>query len=181
MGRKGKISSYDHWFKKYSVEIDWDWRLLAALSYQESKFNPFVESKKGAYGLMQIMPETAVYMGVDTIEHPENNIRAGVKLIKWLQKQINDENILERERLKFILAAYNAGIGRINDCRNFAYLYGKNPDIWEEVKLVIPLMANPVDYGEYMRYGKFSGNETIRFVDEILERYDRYAGIAVKD
>ena len=177
-GRKGRISSYDHWFKQYSKEIGWDWRLLAAISYQESKFNPAVESKRGAYGLMQVMPNTAAYVGVDNIEHPENNIRAGVKLIKWIQRQISKENIPEEEQLKFILSVYNAGIGRVEDCRNFARSQGKNPDIWDEVKEVIPLMSKPEHYeGEYIQRGKFNGKETLRYVDDVLAHYDRYKNI----
>lgn len=177
-GRKGKISPYDHWFKKYSTDIKWDWRLLAALSYQESKFNPAVESRRGAYGLMQIMPQTADYIGIDSIEHPENNIRAGVKLLKWLQRQIDKEDIPEEEQLKFLLSAYNAGIGRVEDCRNFARSQGKNPNKWDEVKTVIPLMDDPEYYNsEYIKRGKFRGGETIRFVDEILERYQHYKNL----
>ncbi|MDR1055600.1 MAG: transglycosylase SLT domain-containing protein [Prevotellaceae bacterium] len=177
-GSKGRISPYDHWFKRYSAEIGWDWRLLAALSYQESKFNPEVESRCGAYGLMQVMPETAMYIGVDSIEHPENNIRAGVKLIKWLQRQLEKEEIPEEEQLKFVLSAYNAGIGRVEDCRNFAYSQGKSPDIWDEVKKVVPLMSKPEYYeGEYIRRGKFRGDETLRFVDEVLGRYQHYKNL----
>jgi membrane-bound lytic murein transglycosylase F len=178
LGTKGQLSPYDHWFKKYSSEIGWDWRLLAALSCQESRFDPSVESRCGAYGLMQIMPETAAYMGVDDIEHPENNIGAGVKLIKWLQRQIEKEDIPEEEQLKFILSAYNAGMGRIEDCRNLARSQGKDIGKWDEVKLVIPLMSDPDHYqSEYIKFGKFKGDETVRFVDEILDRYQHYQNL----
>lgn len=179
MGQKGSISYYDHLFKKYSAEIDWDWRLLASLSYQESRFDPAVKSRKGAYGLMQVMPKTAAYLGVNNIEHPENNIKAGVKLISWLKKQFDKDNsISEEEKLKFLLSAYNAGIGRIEDCRNFALSQGKNPSIWDDVRVVVPLMEEREHYeGDYIQRGKFKGDETIRFVDEVLERYEHYKNL----
>ena len=177
-GKKGKISSYDHWFKKYSAEIGWDWRLLAAICYQESRFNPQVESPRGAYGLMQLMPETAEYIGVTDIEHPENNIRAGVKLIKWLQRQIDKREIPEEERLSFILSAYNAGLGRIEDCRSLARSLGKDPDKWDDIVEIIPLINEPEYYqSEFIRHGKFKGVETLDYVNQVLDRYQHYKDI----
>ena len=87
-------------------KIEWDWRLLASLIYQESGFDHSVESWMGARGLMQLMPSTAAEFGLDSISSPEMNIRAGVKYLSWLDKQFEHKVPVKDERKKFVLAAY---------------------------------------------------------------------------
>ncbi|PLX10066.1 MAG: lytic transglycosylase F [Marinilabiliales bacterium] len=105
----GKISKYDKYFKMYSKIVDWDWRLLASLVYQESRFDSEAESWAGAFGLMQLMPATAERFGVDTSSTAEQNILAGVKFLKWLDEKLQDRIKDKDERILFVLASYNAG------------------------------------------------------------------------
>ena len=169
------LSPYDKLFKQYSREIDWDWRLLASLVYQESMFRPNVRSRHGAAGLMQIMPQTAASLGVENIDNPEENIRAGVKLIARLYKLAERDSIPHDERINFVLAAYNAGYGRIEDCRAIAVSQGLNPDVWSEVNSIIPMMRNPSsEQLKLMPRGRFNGMETMNFVDAVQKRYNQY-------
>ena len=116
--------------KKYSEEIGWDWKLIASLMYQESRFQPNVRSWAGAFGLMQFMPATASRFGIGPNSSNEQQIRAGVKFLMWLEEKF--DNIEDRdEKIKFTLAAYNVGLGHIIDARNLAEKNGSNPDNWD--------------------------------------------------
>lgn len=174
--QSGKISPYDALFKKYSKLIDWDWRLLASLVYQESKFSPQIESWAGAYGLMQLMPSTAERFGVSKKSSPSVQIKGGVKFIKWLDRQLTDSILEKDERIKFILAAYNAGLGHIWDARRLAQANGKNPNKWtDEVDFFILNKSNPQYYNkELVKYGYLRGQETYDYVNKIIKRYKLY-------
>ncbi|MFW5835641.1 MAG: transglycosylase SLT domain-containing protein [bacterium] len=175
----GRISAFDDLIKKYSEEIDWDWRLLASMIYQESRFRREAESWAGAKGLMQVMPNTARRFGVRNISDPEENIRAGVRYIGWLD-DILEERITEKEeRIKFILASYNVGLGHILDARALARKYEKDPDRWtESVDYYILNKSNP-DYflDPVVRHGYARGHEPFNYVEEILNRYEHYKNI----
>jgi len=176
----GKVSRYDEYIKKYSKEIDWDWRLLASLIYQESRFNPNVKSWAGAYGLMQLMPTTANRFGVSKQSSPEKHIKAGVDFIKWLDKRFENRGITDdEEKIKFILASYNVGLGHILDARRLAEKNGKNPDKWENhVDEYILKKSNPKYYKDpVVKYGYCRGSETYNYVYEILDRYEHYKNI----
>lgn len=175
--KNGKLSVFDEQIKSESNFINWDWRLLASLIYQESKFNPTVKSESGAYGLMQFMPVTAEHMGIDHEASPSVQLRSGARYIKMLEKYIEDLKIPEKERLKFVLAAYNAGYGHIIDARNLAKKYGKDPNVWDNN--VAFFIQNKVEFynDTIVRYGYLRGSETYRYVNEILERYDHYKNI----
>ena len=142
--RGGKISKYDKEIRRYSAQINWDWLLLASLIYQESRFNHSVVSWAGAFGLMQLMPSTASTYGVGSSSPPGDNIAAGVKFIKWLDKQLPKEINDSNERVKFVLASYNIGLGHILDARNLAKKYGRNPNVWfDNVEYFLLQKANP--------------------------------------
>jgi Predicted soluble lytic transglycosylase fused to an ABC-type amino acid-binding protein len=176
MYSKNALSPYDDIIKEHARSIGWDWRLLASLIYQESMFRMGVSSSRGAVGLMQIRPSIAKKYGVDlnNMYDPSENIRAGSSLLRTLGRLL-DGDLQEEERVKFILAAYNAGIERIKDCRNFAASQGKNPNSWEEVAQAIPLMREEAHYNsDDIQLGRFKGDETLRFVEGILERYHLY-------
>lgn len=175
--REGKISVFDDLFKKYAKEIDWDWRLLASLAYTESNFDPTVVSWAGAQGLMQLMPSTARAMGVPEgqEENAEESIKGAVKYIKLTTKSLNvipDPN----ERIKFVLAAYNAGLGHVYDAMALAEKYGKNKYVWENnVEDFILLKSNEEYYNDpVVKNGYFRGVETFTFVREILSRFNVY-------
>jgi len=176
--RYSSLSPYDNMIKQHAKQLGWDWCLLAALICQESRFHPGLESPRGAYGLMQVMPATAKYFGVDSIEDPVNNMKAGIKMLLYSKKYLQLDSLDEVNRYKFMLAAYNAGCGRINDCRTFAASQGKNPDDWDEVAEIIPLMRHEVHYsGEVVQLGRFKGTETLNYVREVWERYENYRNL----
>jgi len=174
---QGRLSIFDEEIKSESNLINWDWRLLASLIYQESKFNPTVKSESGAYGLMQFMPTTSEYFGIDNDASPNLQLKMGARYLKMLEKYMADIRIPEKERLKFVLAAYNAGFGHIIDARNLARKYGKDPNVWDNN--VAFFIQNKVEFynDSVVRHGYLRGTETYRYVNEILERYDRYKNI----
>ena len=124
------ISPYDELIKKYAAELGWDWRMLAAVVYQESKFSINSQSHRGAQGLMQVMPQTGRKYGIDNLVDPENNLIAGTSHLKRLQKMLSGKGLSQDELIKFTLASYNAGEGRIMDCRNLAAAQGLDNGVW---------------------------------------------------
>jgi len=178
----GKISPYDESFRRYSRLIDWDWRLLASLVYQESRFDPTVESWAGAYGLMQLMPSTAARYGVTRASPPDRNIEAGVKFLRWLESVFEDKVKEPEERMKFVLAAYNVGVGHVLDARRLAGKFGKNPSMWDDnVDFYLLNKSLPKYYRDpVLEYGYCRGEEPYRFVREILERYEHYLNITME-
>lgn len=177
--RKGIISGFDEVIKSKSRQIGWDWRLLASLIYQESQFNPYAKAWTGAFGLMQLMPYNAGKYGLDSIVSIPNQVQAGVNYIKELDRIFSPFIREPNEKIKFILAAYNAGIGQIIDARNLARKYGKNPYIWENnVDTFILLKSNPKYYLDPVTsFGYCRGIETYEFVPEVLKRYEHYRNI----
>ncbi|MFP4620350.1 MAG: transporter substrate-binding domain-containing protein [Bacteroidales bacterium] len=175
----GKISPYDDLIKEYSEELDWDWRLLASLIFQESRFSPTARSWAGAYGLMQLMPSVIRRFGVSNKSSPGQNIRGGVNFLKWLEEQINKRGIKdEEERIKFVLASYNVGLGHVLDARRLTEKYDGSPDKWENVKEYILKKSNPEYYkDEVVYYGYARGIETYNYVEQILDRYEHYKNI----
>jgi len=176
---KGAISPYDHLFKKFAKEIAWDWKLLAAVAYHESKFDSTQVSWAGAMGIMQLMPRTAASFGLNrrTVFNPEKNIEAGVQYIKSLNLtfgRIEDKE----ERIKFILAAYNSGPAHIIDAMALAEKYGKNPYIWfNNVEYYVEKKGEPQYYNDpVVKYGRFRGKVTIGYVIKTLDTYHRYSG-----
>lgn len=179
----GKVSQWDDLIKKYSILIKWDWRLLASLMYQESRFVPDVVSKAGAYGLMQIMPETGKNFGIDIKASPDNNIRAGIEYINWLHEIFDPMIPDETERTKFILAAYNAGPGHILDAMKLAGKNGKDPHIWTgNVEDWLQKKSDPKYYSDSLvKNGFFRGKESIAFVNQVLNRYEHYKNIVTEN
>ena len=174
----GKISVYDDLFKRYSKEIDWDWKILAAQAYTESRFDTTVVSWAGAKGLMQIMPRTATANGLslDKIANPELNIKTAVKVIKSLDKSLQKYVSNPIERQKFVLAAYNSGLAHILDAIALAKKYGKKPDIWNDnVREAVLMKARPEFYNDpVVKYGYFRGTQTVEYVDKVIKIYNLY-------
>jgi membrane-bound lytic murein transglycosylase F len=179
----GKVSPWDNIIKVFSDSIKWDWRLLASLICQESRFIPDVESRAGAYGLMQIMPETGKNFGIDITSSPRDNIEAGAKYINWLHSifdlKIPDEN----ERTKFILASYNAGPGHVLDAMKLAEKNGKDPQKWEDNVAVWLLKKSEPQYytDTVVKNGYFKGKESVAFVNQVLDRYEHYKNIVPEE
>ena len=174
---KGQISIYDPLFKKYAKELDWDWRLIASQAYQESQFDTTAVSWAGARGLMQLMPSTAKAYGleIEKIQNPEENLKAAVKSMKALNKSFS--KIEDRdERIKFILAAYNSGIGHIYDAMALAEKYNKNPLVWDgNVAEFVLLKSNPEFFNDSIcKFGYIRGRETVNYVKDVLSVYNEY-------
>lgn len=174
----GNISPYDDIIKQYSSEIDWDWRLVASMMYQESRFNADAKSWAGAFGLMQMMPGTATRFGIDTASSPHSQIRAGIKFIQWLDKMFQEiKDPVERQN--FVLASYNVGPGHVMDARNLARKNGKNPNIWKDnVDVYLLKKADPKYYNDpVVKYGYCRGVETFRYVTDVVERFEHYKNL----
>lgn len=171
-----RISPYDSLFKKYSKEINWDWRLLAALSYQESRFNPYAESWSGAFGLMQLMPETAWRFGCDTNQREEQNIRAGVKYINHLQRFWKERIRNPQEQLKFVLASYNIGPGHILDAQKIAAQMGQADSIWDGhvAEALLLKMQEKYYTMEGVKHGYCRATEPYNFVYKIMAVFNHY-------
>lgn len=174
--REGKISHFDPLFKKYAPDINWDWRLLASLAYTESNFDTTAVSWAGARGLMQLMPATARAMGMPPgKEHnPEESIKAATKYIAATAKSFSA--IPQEERINFVLASYNSGIGHVLDAMALAEKYGKNKYIWRDnVENFILLKSNEEYFTDPVcKYGYFRGIETYNFVRDITARFEQY-------
>ncbi len=176
--RSKTLSPYDDIIKRYADELGWDWRMLAAVVYQESKFSINSRSHRGAQGLMQVMPQTARYYEIDDLLDPEKNIKAGTSHLKRLQKLYSKCDMSVEERAKFTLAAYNAGEGRIADCRNFAASRQVDNNNWEEIVNLIPLMReDSILEEESVKLGKFQGHETIAYIDSVMSIYNAFCQI----
>lgn len=174
--REGKISHYDDLFRKYAKEIDWDWRLLASLAYTESNFDTAAVSWAGARGLMQLMPSTARAMGVPEGKdaEPEESVKAAVKYIGLTTESFM--NVPEAERINFVLASYNSGIGHVLDAMALAEKYGKDKYVWRDnVEKYIVLKSDEEYFSDPVcRFGYFRGIETYNFVRDVTARYERY-------
>jgi len=175
MHETGKLSQYDPLLRRYSVELSWDWRLLASQTFQESRFKPNAKSWAGATGLLQLMPATGQEFGVQNLRDPEDNVRGAVKFLAWLtdhwSKTIEDKD----ERLKFILASYNCGAGHVEDAQRLTERYGGNPKAWDDVAYWL-LQESKVQYSAdpVVKYGFCRGIEPVTYVSVILERFGLY-------
>ncbi|MFW5768280.1 MAG: transglycosylase SLT domain-containing protein, partial [Bacteroidota bacterium] len=171
---KGKISKYDDVIRQYADTLQWDWRLLSSLIYQESKFNPNARSWVGAEGLMQMMPATAKELGYNDVSDPRTSIEAGVKYLKKLENSWQE--IPDDERKKFIMASYNVGLSHVADARRLTEKYGGNPNVWHgEVDEYLLKLASKKYYDEeVVKYGYCRGSEPYNYVREINERYEHY-------
>ena len=174
---KGKISPYDELVRKYSDHYGFDWRLVTAQMYQESKFNPTAKSHIGARGLMQLMPRTAKEMGVKDVSDPASSIRGGVKYLDWLRDRF-DADLPISDRLWFTLAAYNAGAGHVHDARRLAGQLGHDPDRWFGHTEQAMLLLEKKQYAKKARYGYVNGSEPVNYVRDIKQRFEAYVDLS---
>ncbi|MDQ1638533.1 MAG: rane-bound lytic murein transglycosylase [Pyrinomonadaceae bacterium] len=176
----GKLSEYDPLIKQYAADLGWDWRLLASQAYQESRFKPAAHSWAGATGLLQLMPATARQFGVTNALDPSDNVQGAVKFLKWLQTYWTSRVPDDNERLKFILASYNAGAGHVEDAQRLTEKYGGNPRVWEDVSYWL-LQESTQQYSsdEVVKFGFCRGLEPVNYVTNILERFNHYKQFVV--
>jgi len=171
-----RLSPYDKLFRKYADRFDFDWRLVAAIAYQESQFDPSARSWAGAAGLMQLMPHTATSVGVTNPDSPEQSLRGGLKYLSQLIKRF-DQEVRDDELIHFALASYNVGFGHIQDARLLAEQQGYDPGRWfGNVEQAILLLQSQ-KYARRAKYGYCRCDETVRYVSEIKNRYEQYLAL----
>jgi membrane-bound lytic murein transglycosylase F len=174
----GTISRYDNLVRQEAKSIDWDWRLLSALIYEESQFDPEAVSWAGAVGLMQLMPSTGAQFRARNLYDPADNLKVGTRFLKSLQiewKEIQDPSI----RLKFILASYNVGIGHVRDAQKLAAKFGARSDLWEDnVEKYLKLKSEPRYYNDISsNLGYCNGNGAVHYTRNIIDRYRLYSAV----
>ncbi|MCX6304625.1 MAG: transglycosylase SLT domain-containing protein [Bacteroidetes bacterium] len=174
-----KLSPFDGTIREQSKLVMWDWRLVASLIYQESNFKAGLTSSRSASGLMQLMPETAAKFGIDSNATPAKQIAGGVRYLKFIDKQLPDDITSPVERIYFVLACYNVGIGKVLAAREKAEKFGKDKNRWnghvdyyllrrskkDHVAKTDTSDAYPIDY------------KTEGFVDDIVNRYYHYKNL----
>ena len=173
----GTLSPYDTLVKKYAQQFEFDWRLIVAQMYQESRFNPKAKSWVGAQGLMQVMPRTAKEMGIGNLKQPESGIKAGVQYLDWVRDRFEPE-LSVKDRMWFTLAAYNAGQGHVRDARRLARQQGLNPNKWFDHVEKAMLLLTKKQFYQKARHGYVRGSEPVNYVREIRSRYRAYIRLA---
>ncbi len=175
---RGQISPFDPIMRQVAEQVGMDWRLLAAIAYQESHFNPAARSHRGARGLMQVMGSVARDFGIpeEQIDDPKTNILIAVRQIQRIENTLRFGNrTSDEDRWRIILACYNAGMGHIIDARRLAVKHGVNHNSWSRLSEFVTLKGTPewVD-DEAVRSGAFDGTETLLYVDKVMNRYALY-------
>jgi membrane-bound lytic murein transglycosylase F len=198
----GQLSVYDSLFRKYAAEVGWDWRLLAAIAFVESRFDPYVVSTVGARGLMQLMPSTAEAFGCPSamITDPETNIAAGSRLLNHLRQSIcirmarsvdptlrnyaaADSTLrsrIEREVDQYVIAGFHSGLGHIYDAITLADSLGYDPLRWHgNVEQCMILKQDSAYFTlPYVKLGRYAGRITAEYVEEVMETYDEFREVA---
>lgn len=167
---RGRLNDYRRYFLEAQEITGIDWRLLAALSYQESKFDPLATSPTGVRGIMMLTEETADRLGVANRLDARESILAGAEYLASLKDELPDE-IKNPDRLWFALAAYNLGMGHLRGGRLFAPGLKRDPNLWVDMKEVLPLLARP-EYYERLKSGRARGGEAVVLVENIRNYYD---------
>lgn len=173
---EGQLSEYDDIIKIESKKIGWDWRLISAIIYQESKFETWKTSWAGAYGIFQFMPATAAAYGINRNSSAESHIKAGVRKLNKNFNQWLEEVPDSTEAIKFTLATFNAGRAHIDDARALCEKHGKDPNIWHDhVDKMMLNLSKPHYYrDEVVKNGYCRGVETYEYVIEIMQRFAEY-------
>lgn len=169
----GLLSPYDELVRPVAEEVGVDWRLVIAQMAQESRFDPNAKSWAGAVGLMQVIPRFSKFTEKELYD-PETNVREGIRILK---EHMDHYSYLDStNRVAYALATYNAGMGHVADARRLAIDANKNPNEWENTSDALLKLMNRKYYKD-ARYGFCRGIETVRYVNEIQNRYDMYLTI----
>jgi membrane-bound lytic murein transglycosylase F len=166
------LSRYDQQIRKYANAFGLDWLLVAALMYEESRFDPSATSAAGALGLLQIMPGTASAMGVADATDPEQNISAGVRYLKYQCDLFEDAPDAE-DQVRLALASYTIGAGHVQDAQRLASARGLDPNDWQSVADALRLLSLP-EYYRHAEFGYCRGDEVVGHVEEVIRRWEIY-------
>ncbi|NIP72960.1 MAG: membrane-bound lytic murein transglycosylase MltF [Gammaproteobacteria bacterium] len=167
---KQRLPEYRSVFEKAGEHNDLDWRLLAAMGYQESHWNPRARSPTGVRGIMMLTLPTARQLDVDNRLDPSQSILGGAEYFRKVKRKV-PERIPEPDRTWMALAAYNVGFGHLEDARKLTQTRGGDPDKWVDVKQTLPLLSQKKWYRR-TRYGYARGREPVRYVENIRSYYD---------
>ena len=166
-----RLPRYQSWFEKAGKDTGIDWRLLAAIGYQESHWNPKAVSPTGVRGLMMLTQDTMKQLGIDKSRHdPQASIEGGARYIKRVKKRL-PKRIKNPDRTWMALAAYNIGFGHLEDARVLTQEDGADPDKWIDVKKYLPRLSQKKWYKK-TRHGYARGQEPVRYVENIRSYYD---------
>lgn len=165
-----RLPRYEKYFRRAEKEYDIPWTLLAAVAYQESHWNPQAVSPTGVRGIMMLTRPTAQYLGVEDRLNPEHSIMGGARYLASLRQRLPEE-ITEPDRTWIALAAYNVGMGHIRDARLLAQRQGRNPNLWQDIKAVLPLLQQKEHY-KTLKHGYARGREAVRYVQAVRDYYD---------
>ena len=163
-----RLPQYKKMIIDESKKYHFDWRIIAALIYQESHYDPIAESFKGAGGLMQLIPGTALEMNIKDRFDPKQSVKAGIKYLNKMYKKFEENH---EQRLIFAIASYNIGYGHIRDAQKIAADKGMDKNKWSCIEKTLPLLSKP-EYHEKTKYGYARGRETVQYVERILTYYD---------
>jgi membrane-bound lytic murein transglycosylase F len=166
------LSPYDRMIARHADAAGFDWRFVAALIYEESRFDADSMSDAGAYGLMQLLPAAAQDVGALRFHEPEANIRTGVRYLQRLRREYRSAR--ERDRDALMLAAYNMGMGHVQDAQSLARRFGYDPYRWDgSMDVMVSLLEEPQVY-ERAPAGFAQGRAVVAYVGRVLERYAAY-------
>jgi len=168
----GRISPFDQTIQRAAEKYGFDWRLLVAQAFQESRFDPNAESWAGARGLFQIMPATAEELGVTDPTDPGQSIWGGARYLARMRDLLADVDDPE-ERLKMALASYNCGLGHVKDARKLAVKRGTPDDNWESVAAALTLLTRE-EVAAQATYGYVRAAEPIQYVGRIWDLFRTY-------
>ncbi len=178
--RSGRISPWDETIRQEAAARSLDWRLVAAVMYTESGFDPSSRSWAGAVGLMQLMPGTGQDLGLGDLHDPIGSIRAGTAYLRQLVDRFEPDLPLAA-RLRFALAAYNVGYEHVRDARRLAARLGWSPDRWQgNVARAIVLLERP-EYHQDARFGYCRGSAAVAYVRAVEQLYRIYAEIVPRE
>jgi membrane-bound lytic murein transglycosylase F len=175
-GAATRLSPYDELVRNLAAGTRWDWRLVVAQMYQESRFDPGARSWAGARGLMQVLPRTARELGITDLSDPREGIRAGIEYLDWVWDRFPNE-LDPAEHMWFTLAGYNAGHGHVRDARRLAKQLNLDPDKWFDNVEVAMLKLSQQEYARQARHGFVRGREPVNYVRQIRERYRAYVNL----
>jgi membrane-bound lytic murein transglycosylase F len=164
-----RLPKYKKIIKSISDSKNFDWRLIAAIVYQESHFNPRAKSHTGVRGLMQLTLATAGELGVTNRLNPEQSVEGGASYLEKLISRF--DKIPAGDRMKFALASYNVGYGHVRDAQKIAEDKGWNANSWAGVSKALPLLRFS-RYYKKTKYGYARGTEPVRYVNRIYTYYD---------
>ena len=172
------LPKYEAMFKKEAAAVRLDWRLLASIGYQESLWNPRAKSPTGVRGLMMLTLTTAKQMGISNRLDPEQSIHGGAKYFASILKRV-PQRIQNPDRTWFALAAYNVGMGHLEDARIITQSRGGGPDKWIDVKESLPLLARKKWYKK-TKYGYARGWEPVKYVENIKQYFEYLTGFETR-